>query len=84
MDVLKPAIGSEDIGFSTHVGEFDSLVDTLSNEMRSNRNVDYDDDDTSTGGSTLGLLKTEHNCHRYVRHLSSYSAPLFCNNGLTD
>jgi hypothetical protein len=56
VNVLKPAVGSEEIGFSSHVGEFDSLVDTINNEY----------DDFSMGGSTLGLLKSQHNCQRYV------------------
>jgi hypothetical protein len=69
VNVLKPAVGSEEIGFSSHVGEFDSLVDTINNEMRFNNPIMDDDDeyhDFIMGGSTLGLLKSQHNCHRYV------------------
>jgi hypothetical protein len=72
VNVLKPAIGSEEIGFSSHVGDFDTLVDTINNEMRFNNPIMDDDDDDDEyhnfgmGGSTLDLLKSQHNCHRYV------------------
>eukprot|EP00980_Cylindrotheca_fusiformis_P019384 scaffold6661_cov109-Cylindrotheca_fusiformis.AAC.4 len=74
VDVLKPAVGPEEIGFAAHVGDFDSLVDTLNNEMRSNRNFedddDYDDENFRIGGSTISLLKKNHNCQRYISTLT--------------
>lgn len=67
VDVLKPAVGSEEIGFAAHVGEFDSLLDTLHNERPADFYLDLKDDDDESVlsfgvGGTLGLLKSRHNC----------------------
>ncbi len=32
VETLKPAVGVNGIGFAAHVGQFDSLLDTISNE----------------------------------------------------
>ena len=62
---MKPAVGSDDTGFSSHVGDFDSLLDTISNERPSNAFLDLDDDSYGVSGSrTLSLLESRHNCHK--------------------
>jgi hypothetical protein len=66
-------VGSSKNGFSSHVGQFDSLLDTLSDERPSTSFLDLEDEDEDEetdspsyvfGGSTLGLLKSRHNCHK--------------------
>ena len=72
VDILKPGVGSDDIGFTSHIGEFDSMVDTIGNELRS-KELLYDDDDLSFSfgsSSTLGLLKARHNCQMYISTLT--------------
>lgn len=32
VDILKPAVGDSGIGFAAHIGSFNSLLDTISNE----------------------------------------------------
>jgi thiol-disulfide isomerase/thioredoxin len=56
------------------VGQFDSLVDTLGNERSFSLSIDdplSNEDDfydigLSVGPSVIQLLKTRHNCHKYV------------------
>jgi hypothetical protein len=65
VDILKPAVGSANVGFSSHVGQFDSLLDTVSDESPSRSMFDDDDDDGpfySMGGTVTELLKSRHNC----------------------
>lgn len=50
VEILKPAMGSDGIGFSEYVGQFDSLLDTISNERplnsdpRPSLEIDEEDD----------------------------------------
>lgn len=74
VQILKPAVGEDEIGFSSYIGEFDSLVDTISNELKgsdfmmtsSNDEDDEDDLEAPFGSSILGLLKSRHNCQKYI------------------
>ena len=76
MNIIKPAVGDSETAFSSHLGQFDSLVDTIGNERLSSY-LDFDDDNddeyggdgTSFGGSTLNLLRNQHNCNTYVSTL---------------
>jgi hypothetical protein len=57
-------VGESEIGFASHLVEFDSLVDTIGNE----RNEDAST--MSLGSSTLQMLKSQHKCHNYVSTLT--------------
>jgi thiol-disulfide isomerase/thioredoxin len=70
-------VGSSDTGFASHLGQFDSLVDTIGNERSASLSLDdplidedYDDIGISFGASVLQLLKTRHNCYKYVSTLT--------------
>ncbi|KAL3921282.1 MAG: hypothetical protein SGARI_006719, partial [Bacillariaceae sp.] len=64
---IKPAVGSSDTGFCSHVGQFDALIDTIG-----------DDQSSST---ILQLLKTRHNCHKYISTYT-HSQELVANEGI--
>jgi hypothetical protein len=70
VNILKPGVGEEQEGFASAIGEFDSLLDTAFDERGDKRFIqDNEDEDYTTllyGGSVLDLLKSRHNCHRYV------------------
>lgn len=69
--VIKPAIGESELGFASHLGEFDSLVDTIGNERTSSVSSSFDDDGVmSAGESTLQMLKSRHKCYNYVSTLT--------------
>jgi hypothetical protein len=75
VEIIKPAVGSDGIGFAEYIGTFDSLLDTISNERSVDDRLTLGDDDDDgendpfvsvglTGTkSVLGLLKTRHSCH---------------------
>jgi thiol-disulfide isomerase/thioredoxin len=77
VQVIKPMVDSSDTGFCSHLGQFDSLVDTIGNERSSSLSVndaindeDFNDIGISFGSSVLQLLKTRHNCQKYVSTLT--------------
>lgn len=52
VQVIPPAVGNDEVGFASYVGEFDSFLDTAQDErparrflMTANTNRDDDDDD---------------------------------------
>jgi thiol-disulfide isomerase/thioredoxin len=86
--VIKPTVGSSDTGFASHIGQFDSLVDTIGNERSASLTLDdplidedYDDIGISFGASVLQLLKTRHNCHKYVSTIT-HCQTLVANEGI--
>jgi len=68
--VMKPSDLDDDyeeVGFSTAVGEFDSLIDTISNERKGMLITE----DNPYGGSTvLKLLQSKHQCNKYISTLT--------------
>ena len=79
--IMKPAVGPSKEAFSSAIGEFDSLVDTCYDERREQTfwvigqdddgddydTDEYDDENAVFGGSgVIELLRSRHNCHRYV------------------
>ena len=66
--VMRPAVtlGKEDdeIGFTTAIGQFDSLIDTIANERKESMPDD-------TGSSVIQLLRTKHECDTYTSTLST-------------
>jgi len=68
--VMKPSDLNDDyeeVGFSTAVGEFDSLIDTISNERKGMLITE----DNPYGGSTvLKLLQSKHQCNKYISTLT--------------
>jgi hypothetical protein len=61
---MGPAVISgndnDDIGFTTAIGQFDSLIDTIANERKG----------SDTGSSVIQLLQSRHQCHKYISTLS--------------
>ena len=69
--VMKPSDFDDDtfeeIGFSTVVGQFDSLIDTISNERKG---MLITDDNPYGGSSVLQLLQLKHQCNKYISTLT--------------
>ena len=65
---MRPAVtlGKEDdeIGFTTAIGQFDSLIDTIANERKESMPDD-------TGSSVIQLLQAKHKCDTYTSTLST-------------
>jgi hypothetical protein len=74
VQILPPAVGDDEIGFASFVGDFDTLLDTAEDERPSRLPIgrsDEDENDTMLGmGTTLRLLKQRHNCERYVSSMT--------------
>jgi thiol-disulfide isomerase/thioredoxin len=51
----------DEIGFTTSIGQFDSLIDTIANERKGS---------VDSGSSVLQLLHSKHNCAKYISTLS--------------
>ena len=75
---MQPAVavdseGDEDeddeVGFATAVGQFDSLIDTISNE-RKGMVISIDDDNPGAGSGVLQLLRSQHECDKYISTLT--------------
>ena len=80
--VLPPVVGSQQLGFASAVGSFDSILDTLYNERDPLDNLpslsreESDDEDSAKdysdsaqnmrSSSILTLLRTRHNCETYI------------------
>lgn len=62
---MKPGVGDDQEGFASAIGEFDSLLDTAYDE-RGDKKFLPEETLLLYGGSVLDLLKSRHNCHRYV------------------
>mmetsp|Transcript_1842 Transcript_1842/g.3258 ORF Transcript_1842/g.3258 Transcript_1842/m.3258 type:complete len:574 (+) Transcript_1842:371-2092(+) len=67
--VLPPAVqlGDSEVEFASHIGQFDSLIDTLSNEQKG---IVITDDNPSGGSSVLQLLRERHQCDKYISTLT--------------
>jgi len=77
--VLNPSVGDMEIGFCSYIGEFDSIVDTVSDEQT---NVEFDDSVESWRKSgVLTLLRTRHNCEQYISTMTQ-SQKIIEENGL--
>lgn len=73
VEILPPAVGEEEVGFATHIGEFDSLLDTADDERPNKRfavNDDDEEDPAMSRGTTLRLLQQRHKCDRYVSSMT--------------
>mmetsp|Transcript_14670 Transcript_14670/g.34091 ORF Transcript_14670/g.34091 Transcript_14670/m.34091 type:complete len:598 (+) Transcript_14670:70-1863(+) len=78
IQMMKPAMGESETGFSSYLGEFDSLVDTIGNE----RSFTVSDDRTTlVGESTLQMLQNQHKCYNYVSTLTN-SQNIIVNEGI--
>ncbi|KAL7495432.1 hypothetical protein ACHAWT_004678 [Skeletonema menzelii] len=79
--VMKPSDLNDDyeeVGFCASVGQFDSLIDTLSNERKGMLITE----DNPYGGSTvLQLLQSKHQCNKYISTLTQ-SQQLVKNEGV--
>ena len=70
VNVMKPYDFNDDyeeIGFSTTIGQFDSLVDTISNERKG---MIISQDNPYGGSTLLRLLDLKHQCNKYISTLT--------------
>ena len=77
---MQPSVesGDDEVGFASAIGQFDSLIDTLSNEQRGSIITEED----PAGGSTmLQLLRSRHRCYKYVSTLTQ-SQQIIKNDGV--
>lgn len=62
-----PAVGELEVSFCDHIGQFDSMVDTVSDEQgQAEAAIDDDDLIDRSYSVVLALLKSRHGCSRYV------------------
>ena len=70
VNVMKPYDFNDDyeeIGFSEAIGQFDSLVDTISNERKG---MIISQDNPYGGSTLLQLLDLKHQCNKYISTLT--------------
>ncbi|KAL7530032.1 hypothetical protein ACHAXR_005986 [Thalassiosira sp. AJA248-18] len=70
VEVLPPAVGKMSLGFATAIGEFDTLVDTLGDEMGMGSARTLVGNDFMHGGRFLEQLKELHGCNNYLSTLT--------------
>ena len=77
---MQPAVesGDDEVGFASAIGEFDSLIDTLSNEQRG---MIITEEDPAGGSTMLQLLRSRHRCYKYVSTLT-HSQQIIKNDGV--
>jgi hypothetical protein len=68
VNILKPGVGEDQEGFASVIGEFDTLLDTAFDERGDKSFIEEETTTLLYGGSVLDLLKSRHNCNRYVKH----------------
>lgn len=78
--VMQPAVesGDDEVGFARAVGRFDSLIDTISNEQRG---LIITEENPAGGSSMLQLLRSRHQCYKYVSTLTQ-SQQIIKNDGV--
>lgn len=71
VEVLPPAVGPMALGFTMAIGEFDTLIDTLSDELGLGRALSIlDNDIVIKGGRFLERLQELHGCSNYLSTLT--------------
>jgi hypothetical protein len=70
--------GDDEVGFASAIGQFDSLIDTLSNEQGG---MIINEDDPAAGSTMLQLLRSRHRCYKYVSTLTQ-SQQIIMNDGV--
>ena len=77
---MQPSVesGDDEVGFASAVGQFDSLIDTLSNEHRGSI---ITEEDLAGGSTMLQLLRSRHRCYKYVSTLTQ-SQQIIKNDGV--
>jgi len=70
VQVLPPAVGSMSLGFAAAIGEFDTLIDTLGDEMGMGRAMNVVDNNYMGGGRFLEQLNELHGCNTYLSTLT--------------
>lgn len=63
---MGPAVGELELGFAAVVGEFDALLDCMSDEARLERMRVTENDDMSklVSSGVVAELRKQHKCHR--------------------
>ncbi|KAL9185865.1 hypothetical protein ACHAXT_003642 [Thalassiosira profunda] len=70
IEIMPPAVGTMSLGFATAIGEFDTLIDTLGDEMGAGRAMSLLDHDAVGSGRFLHQLTELHGCKHYVSTLT--------------
>jgi len=70
IEILSPAVGTMSLGFATAIGEFDTLIDTLGDELGMGRARTVLDNDIMDGGRFLEQLKELNGCDNYLSTLT--------------
>ncbi|KAL9184199.1 hypothetical protein ACHAXT_002285 [Thalassiosira profunda] len=80
VNVLQPSVlrGEDEVGFTTAVGQFDSIIDTIANEQKG---MVITDDNPYGGSTMLQLLRTRHKCDKYISTLTQ-SQQIIKNDGV--
>lgn len=71
IETVSPAVGELDLGFADVVGEFDALLDTMSDEAKlTGMRVEESDviEELATSG-VVAELRKQHQCSRYVHYI---------------
>lgn len=71
VNVMSPSVyiddDNDDVGFANVIGQFDSLIDTISNEQKG---MVITDENPAGGSSVLQLLRSRHQCDKYISTIS--------------
>jgi len=71
IEILPPAVGPMSLGFATAIDKFDTLIDTLGDEMGMGRALTLVDNEMLVGGGRLlEQLKEVHGCTNYISTLT--------------
>ena len=70
MEILPPAVGPMSLGFALAIGEFDTLIDTLGDELGMGRARTVVDNDIVNEGRFIEQLKELHGCDSYISTLT--------------
>ena len=66
LDIIPPAVGKMSLGFTEAIGEFDTLIDTLGDEMGMGQARSVLDNDILLHGQFQQLLSELHGCSKYI------------------
>ena len=71
VNVLSPSVdigdNEEEVGFTTAIGQFDSLIDTIANEQKG---VIITNENPAGKSTVLQLLRSRHKCDKYISTLT--------------
>lgn len=80
VNVMGPSVerGDDEVGFSSAIGQFDSIIDTIANEQKG---MIITEENPAGGSSVLQLLQSRHQCNKYISTLTE-SQQIIKNDGV--